>query len=586
MTACLYSIVMILCFLVVETVIRERREAQEITVLTSYAYSVLIPFQNDKQILSPQVIQDRLIAASGHRSIECLVLSLERSSSVIAWPGTECQGQLKSSKSILSFLLPEGQGTLSLFYSFDWLEDELRKEFFVIGFLCLASGLILFMFTAFIFHHFVGRRVDTIITAMSKRRDFGELKLVRLEPEDEFGQIAQVYNEMLREEIRRKNHANKLKNEKKFFELREKALLEILSNVGHEIRTPLNTIVSIYELLKRQPHSLLQADYIGDGLRETKNLSVLMDDLVTFTELDFDRRPVDIEKIKLFDLIQEIEVLFVGQRSSKTHVFCNFPSSSHIRCDRAMLRLLIRKCLDVCYEKPCTEHDLALEITLDGSDIVLKGVKLSKSEDRFSEGAPMAFQEEFRKQTYNGLIVNKLIVKLKGQFEHPDQCCGDVRIPVEICGQKTPLKHGEKFEKKSILLVDDSPTNLIILQSILDNCDYTLLTASSGESAIEVYCREKPDLILMDLNMPKIDGFEATDRIFNFADQKSLNRPIIIPVTGNVSKPLRQKCFDLKMAGFVSKPLFRETLLEQILLAFNEERIGATCAPSALKAHL
>lgn len=583
MTACLYTGVMILGFLVVETVIRERREAQEITVLTSYAYSVLLPFQNGKQTLSTQVIQNRLIAASGHRSLECLVLFLENDSNVIAWPGTECEGQVKSSKSTLSFLLPEGQGRLSLSYTFDWLEDELRKEFFVIGFLCLTSGLILFMFTALIFHHSVGRRVRTIITAMRKRRDFGELKLVRLGPEDEFGQIARVYNEMLREDIRRKNHAIKLLNEQKFFELREKAMLEILSNIGHEIRTPLNSIVSIYELLKRQPHSLLQAGYIGSGLRETKNLGVLMDDLVILTELDFDCSSVVIEKTKLFDLIQEIEALYVGQRNSKAHIFCNFPPSSLIRCDRGKLRLLIRKCLDIRYEEPCSEHDLPLEILLEEGHLVLKGIKLSMRDDRILEGAQTVFHEEIdsiRKQTYNGLIASKLIGKLKGQFVLSDQRSGRALIPVEICDQKASFKFVENLKGKSILLVDDSPTNLIILQSILDNSGYTLLTASGGEDAIGVYRRENPDLILMDLNMPQIDGFEATDQIFTYADQNSLCRPIIIPVTGNVNRPLKQKCRDLKMTGFVSKPLFRETLLEQISLAYNEKRREITRAAS------
>ncbi len=112
-----------------------------------------------------------------------------------------------------------------------------------------------------------------------------------------------------------------------------------------------------------------------------------------------------------------------------------------------------------------------------------------------------------------------------------------------------------------ILIADDSPTEIYVLKKILEGHDHQILTAEDGEQAVEVATQEQPDLILMDVVMPKLNGFQATRRLSKQASTQHI--PIIIVSSKNQET---DKLWGLRQGakGYIGKPVSEEVLLQEI----------------------
>lgn len=114
---------------------------------------------------------------------------------------------------------------------------------------------------------------------------------------------------------------------------------------------------------------------------------------------------------------------------------------------------------------------------------------------------------------------------------------------------------------RSILCVDDSPADLRILESTLADAGYVVTTAQNGQQAVEAAARVKPDLIFMDVNMPGMDGFQATRSLAGSADTKMI--PVVL-VTAKDQKADRVWAQMLGVKGYITKPYPPQSLLEMV----------------------
>ena len=117
-----------------------------------------------------------------------------------------------------------------------------------------------------------------------------------------------------------------------------------------------------------------------------------------------------------------------------------------------------------------------------------------------------------------------------------------------------------------ILIADDSPTEIFVLQQILEQHDHTIITAEDGEEAVEVALAQKPDLILMDVVMPKLNGFQATRRLHK--DPETSHIPIII-VSSKDQETDRLWGMRQGAKGYLGKPVTDTTLLAEINNVLN-----------------
>ncbi len=112
-----------------------------------------------------------------------------------------------------------------------------------------------------------------------------------------------------------------------------------------------------------------------------------------------------------------------------------------------------------------------------------------------------------------------------------------------------------------ILIADDSPTEIFVLQQILEQHDHTILTAEDGEQAIELVREKRPDLVLMDVVMPKLNGFQATRRLHK--DPDTSNIPVII-VSSKDQETDRLWGLRQGAKGYLGKPVTEAALLDEV----------------------
>ena len=120
----------------------------------------------------------------------------------------------------------------------------------------------------------------------------------------------------------------------------------------------------------------------------------------------------------------------------------------------------------------------------------------------------------------------------------------------------TPLE-----DKGTILYVEDNPDNRTLVRRILLSEDYGLLEANNAFEALEVLKTSKPDLILMDINMPDMDGYTLTAKIKNMPE---LAKVPILALTANVMRGDREKTLEAGCDGYIQKPLDIDQLIKEI----------------------
>ena len=129
------------------------------------------------------------------------------------------------------------------------------------------------------------------------------------------------------------------------------------------------------------------------------------------------------------------------------------------------------------------------------------------------------------------------------------------------------MNHTTETAKK-ILVVDDNQDNRELVIKVLKSKGYLLMEAADGEAALRKIGEEKPDLILMDISLPKIDGYEVTRRL---KEQESFKDIPIIALTAHAMKGDREKALDAGCDGYIPKPISVRELPDQILTFFTQE---------------
>lgn len=131
----------------------------------------------------------------------------------------------------------------------------------------------------------------------------------------------------------------------------------------------------------------------------------------------------------------------------------------------------------------------------------------------------------------------------------------------ELAQPETNRLTGEPTDDRLVLLVDDTVDNLVLFSIVLQQKGYRVVTASNGEEAIKAALLAHPDVILMDIGMPKLDGLGAARKIKEY---ESLNDTPIIAITAFSTDGFRRAAYDAEFAGYMTKPLDFERLDELI----------------------
>lgn len=358
----------------------------------------------------------------------------------------------------------------------------------------------------------------------------------------------------------------------------EKAKSQFLANMSHELRTPLNAIIGFSQILQKDKNILGKPKIYVDQINDSGNkLLNLINSILDFSKIE--ALEIELEKIKfnLYELINSVvnqqEIIlkeknlkiiidyadklnqnFIGDSLRISQILTNLLANAIKFTDEGSISIIVNK---------INENRYKFEIKDTG--IGLNEDEITKLFKPFSQ----ADESIIRKYggTGLGLSISKQLVELmngkiwieseidKGTnfiFEIDIEKNNEATVSDEIIEEMNLENEMKCLVGKNILLVEDNKTNQLVLISILEYMDININIdiANNGQEAVDKYKKNKYDLILMDLQMPVLDGFGAT-KIIREQDTKIP----IIALTANILKEDIEKTKVMKMNEHIKKPI-------------------------------
>ncbi|MFL5296468.1 MAG: ATP-binding protein [Phenylobacterium sp.] len=356
-----------------------------------------------------------------------------------------------------------------------------------------------------------------------------------------------------------------------------------LAAVSHEIRTPMNGIVGVLNLLKREPLSTEGRDLLGEALACSDMLSQLIDDVLDFSKMEAGKLEVTPVPTDPAAVMASVVALLAPQADAK-NLYLNSQADFEgwLEIDPVRLRQCLFNVIGNAVkfteaggvevrmrrvgEAPrqrlrCEVHDTGVGVPEDAKAALF---------DRFQQ-ANSGSSRKFG-GTGLGLAISRNLARMMGgdmdfestegvgsvfwfEIEAPDAAPLAPPAPASVA-EREPLAG------LRILIVDDNRTNRLVGLKSLEALGAYAETAESGEAAIAAAVSGGYDLILMDVNMPDMDGMEATRRIRALPGRESAVP--IVALTADVMTQHQQAYRDAGMNGFVAKPFSPAQLLTEI----------------------
>ncbi len=449
-----------------------------------------------------------------------------------------------------------------------------------------------------------GRIIDILITSQLVKDSKGNIQYLQ-------GNI---------QDITIKKQTEKLKKGKEVAEAASKAKSEFLASMSHEIRTPMNAILGFTDILSRKITDETLCQYLSSIDLSGKTLMTLINDILDLSKIEAGKLQLQYHTINLPAIFQEIEQIFSHKVSEKslqliTEMAPSCPESfilDETRLRQILINLLSNavKFTDSGYIKVYAEalyHDTKQSLF----DLILRvedsgmGVPVDQRESIFE-----AFEQQKGQSTakYGGTglglaICKRLVEKMAGTITVLEGRDGGsvfeiIFIDVEAAS-KSPIEQPDDdptnidliiFDKATILIADDVKVNRDLLKVYLKSSEnLTIIEAENGLQAVDLAKNHKPDLILMDLKMPEMDGYEACQLIKQNDVIRHIPIIVLTALTDKDSKMKAGKCCDC----FLTKPISKSQLLNQLgqYLKYNtvvdddiEESLEESLEESALVA--
>ncbi|MBK9372501.1 MAG: PAS domain S-box protein [Holophagales bacterium] len=368
---------------------------------------------------------------------------------------------------------------------------------------------------------------------------------------------------------------------------------EFLSSMSHELRSPLNAILGFAQLMESdsQPPSPAQTESIAQILQAGWHLLTLIDEILDLAKVESGRVPLSREPVSLAEVLLECEGMLEPQAQQR-HVRMTFPrldAQVFVSADRTRVKQVLINLLSNAIKYNVREGTVA--VTVAGSAPGPIRVSIGDSGKGLTpEQLPQLFQAFQRlgqeggaeEGTGIGLVVAKRLVELMGGTIGVESEVGVGSVFwFELESAPAPHFHAaaadaappEKrtdsgtFRLHTLLYVEDNPANLKLVQQIIARRpDIRLLTAVDGLSGVATALSSRPDVILMDINLPGINGFEALDLLRSNPGTACI--PVIALSAGAMPSAVRQG----ESAGFfryMTKPIRVREFLATLDLALD-----------------
>ena len=368
-----------------------------------------------------------------------------------------------------------------------------------------------------------------------------------------------------------------------------KAKSIFLSNMSHDIRTPMNAIIGYINLAENDDDDVEKMrEYLQKIKNSSHHLLALMNDVLEMSRIESGKMDLEPIAMDLHKTLSEVQDMFSTQMREKNIEFLVNASqikNSHVYCDKNRLNRVLLNLLSNAYKFTPNGGTVSISLwQIENEDknygqyelrVKDSGIGMTKE---FAEKVFEAFERE-RTSTVSGIqgtglgmAITKSIVDLMGGTIEVNTAPGNgtefiIRVKFELqkeVHQEENFTEGQKqkeleldFTKMRILLVDDVAINREIAVMLLENMGFTVETAENGKEAVDKVAASESgyfNAVLMDIQMPVMDGYSATGEIRKL-ENKELAAIPVIAMTANAFSEDVKKAHDAGMNGHIAKPI-------------------------------
>jgi signal transduction histidine kinase/BarA-like signal transduction histidine kinase len=384
-----------------------------------------------------------------------------------------------------------------------------------------------------------------------------------------------ILNQTIQREVSKKTE--ELEQAKRDAEQASVTKGQFLANMSHEIRTPLNAILGFAELAKTESLAQKKQDYLDGIWSSSEALLSLVNDVLDFSKIEAGKLVLNPTRFSIQQIADRLNAIFSIQIRNKGLQFkfsYDHEQTYDIYADDARIQqILLNLCSNALkftnegfirvalHVDKTTESTGVLRATVEDSGIGISEEEQPRIFEEFTQ-ADASISRTFGGTGLGLAISHTLANILKGELTLRSRLgegtAFQLVVPVDLKEKKRIKSTSSRLmTNRRILVVDDNPVNLKVTEALLQKSGFQVTTENNGFSAIESVYKQKPDLILMDMQMPELDGLETTRRIREFFDQKNL---IIVGLTANAAKEDRDQCFEAGMNDHLSKPISMDKL--------------------------
>jgi osomolarity two-component system sensor histidine kinase TcsA len=374
-----------------------------------------------------------------------------------------------------------------------------------------------------------------------------------------------------------------------------------LANMSHEIRTPLNGVIGMLTLALDGDLRVEQRELIETAHNSSRALLRIVNDILDFSKVEAGRLELESEPFSVREVIQEVCDLFEPQAQAKSISLLITTDSQlppSVLGDAGRLRQVLANLVgnavkftdsgsvQIIASTSRSEQDsVAVHLRVVDSGVGIAEADQQRLFEAFTQ-ADLSTTRRFG-GTGLGLAISQQLVDLMGGSLYVRSEVGrgstfGFELQFRLQSALATVSDSERIEtvdisesaptgaRGRVLLAEDNEVNQQVASLFLRRLGFDPYVVANGQEAVEALTEQDFDVVLMDCQMPVLDGYEATRRIRNMQGSKATIP--IVAVTASAMPEERRKCFEAGMTDFISKPLFATTLNESLTKAMARDR--------------